>query len=67
MSDSDLLIREEAAAYLRKPAATLAAWAYRGTGPEFFRVGRRVLYRRSELDRWLERQRVNPGPRSALR
>lgn len=57
----ELLLREEAAQYLRKPTATLAAWAYRNTGPSYFKVGNRVLYRREDLDRWLEDQRIHPG------
>jgi excisionase family DNA binding protein len=57
----EFLIRTEAADYLRVPVATLAAWAYRHTGPQFYRVGRRVLYRRAELDRWIEDQKVNPS------
>jgi excisionase family DNA binding protein len=59
--EDKLLHREEAAEYLRTPVATLAQWAYRGVGPEFFRTGRRVLYRKSDLDRWLDAQRVVPG------
>lgn len=61
MTENDLMYREEAAEYLRIPTATLSAWAYRSIGPEFFRVGRRVLYRRGDLDRWLEAQRVTPS------
>ena len=58
VSGNDLMYREEAGTYLRVPPATMSQWAYRGIGPEFFRVGRRVLYRRADLDRWLESQRV---------
>lgn len=57
----EFLTRAEAAEYVRAPVTTLAAWAYRGLGPEFFRVGRRVLYKREDLDHWLEEQRVHPG------
>jgi len=53
--------REEAADYLRLPVATLSAWAYRHTGPEFYKVGRRAMYRRTDLDAWLDRQRVSPS------
>jgi hypothetical protein len=63
-SDPDeLMYRTAAADYLKTPPTTLAQWAYRGIGPEFFKVGRRVLYRKSELDRWLDSQRVVPGAR----
>jgi len=50
--------RAEAAKYLRRPVATLNAWAYRRVGPPFYRVGRAVLYKQSDLDAWLEQQRV---------
>jgi len=61
MRDQDWLTRPEAAEILRKPVTTLAAWAYRGVGPPYSRVGRSVLYNRLDLERWLERHRVAPG------
>lgn len=63
MAEDEFLTREEASELLRKPPATLAAWAYRRIGPDFFRVGRTVLYRRSDLELWLESQRVAPSER----
>lgn len=33
-----------------------------GTGPDFFRIGRRLVkYRRSDVDQWIEAQRNKPG------
>ena len=51
---SDLLDTPEAAAVLRTPAATLAYWRHIGYGPAFAKVGRRVFYRRGDLELWLE-------------
>jgi predicted DNA-binding transcriptional regulator AlpA len=59
-TEETLLTREEAAAFLRKPVGTLAAWAYKREGPPFYRLGRGVVYRRADIERWIERQRVDP-------
>jgi hypothetical protein len=32
---------------------TLADWRYKGTGPRFFRAGKRVFYREGDVDAWL--------------
>jgi len=31
---------------------TLADWRYKGTGPRFFRAGKRVFYRAADLLAW---------------
>ncbi len=54
----DLLTITEAAALLRAPVATLRYWRHLGTGPRSFRLGRRVLYRRDDLNAWIDRQRA---------
>lgn len=55
----DLLTLEETVALLRTPAATLRYWRHLGTGPDGFRLGRCVLYRREDVNRWVtERQRA---------
>ena len=53
----ELLTITEAALLLRAPVATLRYWRHRGTGPRSFRLGRRVLYRRDDLQAWVEEQR----------
>ena len=52
----DLLTISEAAELLRAPVATLRYWRHLGTGPRSFRLGRRVLYRRDDLQAWVEEQ-----------
>ena len=54
---TDLLTIAEAAARLRAPIATLRYWRHLGTGPRSFRVGRRVLYSRDDLDAWIDARR----------
>ncbi len=46
------LTQEEAAAYMRLSPRTLERHRVEGTGSRFVKLGRRVLYRRSELDDW---------------
>lgn len=46
----------EAAAILRSNARTLARWRSNGVGPRFIRIGRRVAYRDSDLNDFLDRQ-----------
>jgi len=38
------------------PEATLRYWRHKGDGPVSFRLGRRVVYRRAEIERWLAEQ-----------
>lgn len=35
------------------PAETLRFWRNNGTGPTFLKLERRVLYRRADLEEWL--------------
>jgi hypothetical protein len=51
-----LLTLSEAADILRTPVATLRYWRHLGIGPDGFRVGRRVMYRIDDLDRWIKEQ-----------
>jgi hypothetical protein len=60
---SGLLTLREAAAFLRAPVATLRYWRHLGIGPDGFRLGRRVMYRRDDLDRWVTEQREAQCPR----
>ncbi len=46
------LTQPEAAAYLRLSPRTLERHRVAGTGSVYVKLGRRVLYRRSDLDDW---------------
>lgn len=51
----DLLTPTQASEYLGAvPPATLSWWRSVGRGPPFLKVGRRILYRRRDLDSFLE-------------
>jgi excisionase family DNA binding protein len=51
--EPELLTIDEAADLVRAPVATLRCWRHRNTGPRSFRLGRRVLYRRDDLNAWI--------------
>lgn len=51
---SDLLNRQAAANFLNIKKSTLEAWAVRGGGPIFYKFGRAVRYRISDLEAWVD-------------
>jgi len=53
---AEFLTLEALAAELRRNKRTLDRWDVLGIGPPRTRVGRRVLYRRASVERWLARQ-----------
>ena len=55
-----LLTPPELARELRMATQTLADWRYRRLGPRYIKRGGRVLYRRDDVDRWIESQAVDP-------
>lgn len=61
--DDDLLDEREAAAFLRQAPTTLRQWRHLGKGPAFSRVGKRALYRRSDLEAYVDERRVDPAAR----
>jgi excisionase family DNA binding protein len=50
----DVLDANTAARYMGLSASTLAKMRLSGNSPAFLKLGRRVLYRRVDLDAWLE-------------
>jgi DNA-binding transcriptional MerR regulator len=63
MNDADLITITEASERLRTPAATLRYWRHLGTGPQSFKIGRRVVYRREDLEARVENQRITTACR----
>ena len=63
----DLMTTPEAATYVRRSPRTLERYRVTGEGPKFLKPDGRVLYRRGDLDDWLEgsvrRSTSDPGPR----
>lgn len=54
MLNNSFLTQGEAAKLLRLSPRTLERHRVSGTGPRFTKAGRRVLYRISELEAWVE-------------
>ena len=39
----------------------LAQWRHKGMGPAFYKLGRKVIYRGSDLNSWAETNRTDPN------
>jgi len=52
--ETQFLKRQQAAEYLNVKRSTLEAWATRGGGPAFVKLGRAVRYRISDLEKFIE-------------
>lgn len=52
--DETLLKLEEVAALTGLPMSTLRYWRLRGEGPPMFRLGRRVVAKRSDVVAWID-------------
>jgi hypothetical protein len=66
MSNSEPLLseffeKEQLANELNKTPRTLDRWDALGMGPPRTRVGRRVLYRRTSVQKWLAAQEQSPA------
>ena len=53
MSQTPYKLTSEAAQYLRLKPNTLEQWRIRGLGPQYSKVGSRVLYRTCDLERFV--------------
>jgi excisionase family DNA binding protein len=54
----DYMTTAEVAELLRRPVETLRYWRWRGEGPPSFKIGRRVLYARTDVEHWIADRRV---------
>jgi Helix-turn-helix domain len=58
MTDTDLLTPREYASYRRCSVRTLDRERADGLGCPYIRIGARILYRRADVDHWLDAHRV---------
>lgn len=58
---SDIISTSVAAEILGVSPGTLRYWRYMDQGPQSFRVGKHVKYRREDIDAWLDAQLVSTG------
>jgi excisionase family DNA binding protein len=67
-AQSDLLDRDDAATYLGISPRTLAVWATtKRYGLKYVRIGRRVKYRRADLDEFIASRTVNADSHTEAR
>lgn len=68
-SPDDLLLIEEVATITRRTVDTLRWLRHKGEGPEGFRMGRRLVFRRRAVTEWIAQQERKQargrGPRPA--
>lgn len=55
----ELLTTEEVADLVRARPETVRYWRHIGTGPRSFKVGRRVLYAREDVEAFIEQARAD--------
>ena len=60
-----LMTLSEVAERLRRSEAQLRWMRHNRTGPPAAKIAGRIMYRQSELERWLDAQFQNDGTRSA--
>ncbi|RUP26712.1 helix-turn-helix domain-containing protein [Mycolicibacterium phocaicum] len=60
-ADEELLLTREVEQLTRVPAGTLRYYRAMDRGPRSFRAGRRIVYRRSDVDRWMAEQEQRSG------
>lgn len=59
----DYLTTFEVAELLRTPAETVRFWRHAGKGPKSFKVGRRVLYARADVEAFIAEARATTDAR----
>lgn len=57
----DMLTTDEVAAIFRTSPETVRYWRHVGKGPDSFKVGRRVLYAREDVERYIREERQKAG------
>lgn len=69
MMTDDLLTPKQVHAEYGFSPQTLANWRWTGAGPDFIKVtpgrGGRIKYRRSAIEKWLDKQTVKVGGAAA--
>lgn len=61
MTTKTLLTTEEVADLLRTSPETVRWWRHVGKGPKSFKIGRRVLYAREDVEGFIARARADAG------
>lgn len=56
MSEDEFLTAADLERWIGTKAATWRYWAWMGTGPRSFKIGRRRVWRRTVVEAWLAEQ-----------
>lgn len=59
--NSGLMTIYEAAEYLNLTDRTLRQWKHYGRGPAFYKLGGKLMYRKQDIDDWIETNRHEPA------
>jgi excisionase family DNA binding protein len=59
-SESNALSLQQASQYIGVSQAALRTWKRDGKGPAFFRAGKLLKFRKTDLDAWIEARLVKP-------
>jgi hypothetical protein len=57
----EIMHTEDVERVTRVPAGTLRFYRATNVGPRCFKIGRRVVYRRSDVEEWVARQEAKSG------
>lgn len=60
--DDELLTLEDVAQILKTSEHTVRWWRQQGTGPEFFKIGKRLYIHVGDLRSWIRAQRLASQP-----
>jgi len=60
MATDDLVDTEAAAQFLHVTAPTMVGWRCNCVGPRYIKYGRKVLYKLSDLEAFIDRSYVDP-------
>lgn len=58
---SEFMTTDEVADLLRTPAQSVRYWRHIGKGPKSFKIGRRVLYAREDVEQFLADAKAAAG------
>jgi len=64
-AEPDFISEEEASKVLGRPVATIRYWRHTGSGPRYYKIGRRVAYVRADLIDYMLSCAVDPTARRA--
>ncbi len=61
--DPEFWTSKQVCQFLGVPVSTLRYWQWQGTGPRYYRFGRQLKYRPSDVRDWAEAQANKPKPK----